>query len=97
MRALPGGLVIDAVPLEFTIQTTDDGATIRWDGQIDGARYMIGLRPARAPAPIAKAKEDLRIGVWQLMEFSRIGRKDLMQYAAADRHPPRGQRARPVG
>lgn len=86
MRAIPGGLVLEPIPADFSIATTDDGAAIRWAGMINGQRYVLGLRPERTPEAIDQATNHLRTGVWQLNEFARLGRDDLMAYAHADRH-----------
>lgn len=86
MRTVPGGVEIADMPEDFDPQFTDDGLVLRWVGSINGARYAVGLRPARTAEAIAKAQDDLRFGVWQLHEFARLERPDLMQYASADRH-----------
>lgn len=86
MRAVPPDLAIDPIPADFTITTEDDGGVISWRGTIAGQRYALGLRPPRTAAAIAEATEHLRIGAWQLGEFARLGRADLMAYAHPDRH-----------
>lgn len=89
MRNVPAGLDINQMPGGFDPPLSDNGQVIKWEGSIDGARYAIGLRPSRMATDLAEARKNLRKGVWQLMEFSRLGRQDLMLYAAVDRHSDR--------
>lgn len=86
MRTVPADLTIEPMPDGFDPPITDSGAVLKWIGTIAGGRYMLGLRPDRSTAALAKAYNDLRFGVWQLQEFARLQRPDLMQYASADRH-----------
>ena len=98
MRTVPADLIVDPVPHDFAPPISDDGAAISWTGTIGGKRYALGLRPRRNPADVTRALEHLREGVWQLHEFERLGRRDLMAYASVNRHPPKGpdgKRARP--
>lgn len=89
MRSVPSDLILDPVPHDFDPTITDDGKVLRWAGTIGGRRYVIGLRPRRSPADLQRARDDLRTGVWQLNEFERLGRRDLMAYAHVDRHKNR--------
>jgi hypothetical protein len=91
VRNLPPDLEMAPLPDDFTIALKDDGRVIRWDGSIPGAAgsYQLGLRPPRTDKALTEAAEMIRNGVWQLYEFARLGRPDLMQYAARDRHKKR--------
>lgn len=89
MRTVPPDVTLESAPPDFAPTFTDDGQVIAWRGTIGGKQYVLGLRPARTAAALAAAHKDLRNGVWQLMELQRIGRQDLMQYGAADRHANR--------
>lgn len=96
MRTVPTDLTIEPMPGGFDPPIADSGTVLKWIGTIAGGRYMLGLRPDRSTGALAKAYNDLRFGVWQLQEFARLGRLDLMRYASEGRHPPKGQRTRPT-
>lgn len=98
MRNVPPDLDLAPLPVDFTVALKDDGAVISWSGAIPGATgsYQLGLRPPRTDKAVTEAYEMIRNGVWQLHEFARLGRQDLMQYASKDRHRKRPRFGRPV-
>jgi len=88
-RVVPADLVLEPMPDGFTVNIQDDGVVIKATAIIEGSRYEIGLRPEREDSAIAAAQSELRNGIWHLMEYSRLGRLDLMRYASAERHKGR--------
>lgn len=88
MRIVPSTVEIAPIPHDFTIPIeVDDNGTVRTKMRIGGLLYELGLRPDN-DGEVA-SREILRNGMWQLTEFERLGRQDLMAYAAADRHARR--------
>lgn len=85
MRSLPDDVVLNNAPDDFTIAVSDDGKVLSASVLIEGKKYELGLRPVRMQVALEQARDDIRRGIWQLMELGRIGRSDLMQFAAADR------------
>ena len=86
MRTVPADLDFQPMPDDFSTPITDDGFIIKASVQINGASYELGLRPARDNISIDAARENIREGIWQLYEFARLGRADLMAYADTKRH-----------
>lgn len=80
---------INPIPDDFSPPISDDGRLLKWLGMIGGKRYELGLRPARDAASLLAARVELRGMIWQLNEYQRLGRADLMAYAAVDRHRAR--------
>lgn len=89
MRSVPSDITIAPIPDDFAIAIMDDGRTLKTKGRLNGLLYEIGLRPERTETAMAAARENLRIGMWQLHQFAELGRSDLMAYAAVDRHTNR--------
>lgn len=88
-RSLPPGVEINPMPADFAWALLDDGKVIKAVVKIDDALFEVGLRPAREKAAMTAAAKDLTERVWQLLEFHRIGRTDLMAYADVNRHAGR--------
>lgn len=89
MRTVPSDIDFQPCPDDFTITILDDGVKLKTSVVLNGASYELGLRPTRDNVSIAAAREDLRQGIWQLNEFARLDRPDLMAYASAQRHTAR--------
>ena len=85
MRPIPADLQLDPMPTDFTCNITQDKGTLKATAVIDGESYEIGIRGMGTADEIAYLKGS----VWQLHEFSRVGRVDLMRYASAHRHTRR--------
>jgi hypothetical protein len=95
MRTVPADVSINPMPDGYTVAIADisspsqANALLKATAFIHGQRYELGLRPPRDDASIADATAMLTLGVWQLNEFARIGRPDLMAYASVNRHKSR--------
>lgn len=89
MRNVPADITIAPIPDDFNADITDDGRTLRAAVTIGGVRHELGLRPERTAEQIGQAREHLRHGIWQLHEFARLDRPDLMAYAHSQRHTRR--------
>ena len=89
MRTVPPDLNFEPCPDDFVTPITDDGFILKASVMLNGASYELGFRPTRDSVSIAAAREDLRQGIWQLNEFARLDRPDLMAYASSQRHTAR--------
>lgn len=95
MINIPADVTIDPMPDGYAVTITDISkppqvnAVLQATAFINGARYELGLRPARDAVAIAEATAQLTLGIWQLQELARIGRPDLMRNASVSRHTSR--------
>jgi hypothetical protein len=91
VRTVPDDVQINPVPDPYCPAVSISDHIVSWRGSIKGApgAYEIGLRVFdQAEQP--EITRNVREGVWQLHEFARIGRHDLMAYASTTRHEGAG-------
>ena len=93
MRVLPPDVTINPMPDDFTVSiertANKSSVLLKAKVRLSGRDYELGLRPVDDPAAIDAAALEIKAGVWQLTELDRLGREDLMRYAAVDRHQGR--------
>lgn len=85
------------MPSDFAINFEDHGRYVRWTATLTVEDHgpvdvELGYSRASGKADEAKERANLRASAWQAMEFARLGRVDLLNHCAVDRH----KRDRPI-
>lgn len=83
--ALPAP-TIARMPADFTPMLSQDAKRVFWRGSVAApaqqpVKILLGF-PLKDP----QAAEKTRQAVWQVQEYARLNRMDLVSWARADRH-----------
>ena len=98
MRQIPADLQdqVRPCPQDFTVPIREADAYLAWKGAIETSAGRIACEIG-FQHDVPNARELIRQAVWQLQEFGRLNRPDLMAYARGDRVQARkGRRRKPL-